>query len=403
MIIGYLIFYFISYFNTSFLLNKRNDVLFLLIGILLTPIGILIPIEFRSIYMILLLILLFYFNYKNIKRVTSALMFHYFAILIIETVYTLILLALKIDINEKYIFINSIVISLLSVCFIRTKIFLGLWDIIQNKFEKYILYLVVVIFIFIYINISYRYNFVSIFILIVIILVLIYIILRVLVLSYMMKNQTEIMLEYIKLYEKQIEEFRINQHEYTNTLLCVREMVKKNKKSLKYIDSILAEKNNDDHNILKDVLKIQISPIRGLIYSKLLKCKEKGIYFILNVSSSINFKKLKQIHINTLNDVTLILGVLLDNAIEASFETKQKSLSIYLYEKDNKFIFQVSNTFKGTIDIDLLYKINYSTKGKNRGYGLTLVQSKIKENKNLSLDTEISNDVFIQYLKIKLY
>jgi len=401
-ILSYLILYFTSYINISFLLNEKIQVKLLLLGTVITPLLIFIPNQLVTITILLILIFIFYVANRNLKKIISASIFHYFILLIIDTIYSMILITSKIEITNTIRPISSIIICFLSLLFTRRKIFLQLWNVVQNKFENYICSFGALILVVTYINIGYRYDIINIFILIGIILILIYIIIKELVQSYITKSETEKMIEYKESYEKQINELMVNQHEYKNTLLCIKEMIPKNKKAKEFIDSILKNEESEDYDLLKDVLRVKISPVKGLIYHKLLLCKEKGIYTVLNVSSAINFKKLNKININTLRDITMILGVLLDNAIEACIDTKQKSLSIYMYEKDNEIIFQISNTFKGTIDLDLISKINYSSKGKNRGYGLTLAKRKVEDNKNLSMKSEISNDIFIQYLHINL-
>lgn len=397
-----IIIYFISCFNISFLLNKYVMSLVLLIGAIPFSLSIAIPSPFRVVYQIIILCTVFYTINKNLKKTISAIFLNYFTLLIIDTLFALILALTNLSYNSNIIYILSMIISVLSIIFIRSKMFLQLWSIIQNKCERYIYILVSLILIFLYINISYRYNAINISILVFFTLVLIYIIIKELVQSYIIKIESERMLDYIKNYEKQFNEFKINQHEYKNTLACIKAMVPENKQAQEFINSILMTKNSDDHDILKNVAKINISPIKGLVYQKLLFCKEKGIHSVLNVSSGINFKKVNRIDMDTLKDITIILGVLLDNAIEACLETSQKSLSIYMTEEENEIIFQISNTFKGTINIELLNKTKYSTKGKNRGYGLALANQKIKSNSKLKLKSEISNDVFIQSLQVKL-
>ena len=105
---------------------------------------------------------------------------------------------------------------------------------------------------------------------------------------------------------------------------------------------------------------------------------------------------------DTLKDITMVLGIVIDNAMESCIKTEQKSLSIYIYEEKESIVFQVSNTFKGVVNIELLYKIGYSTKGKNRGYGLSYAKRIVQDNSQLEIKSAINEDVFIQYLKVRL-
>lgn len=397
-ILLYIIEYIISYKNITFLLNTKKNIWKFLIGFFLFQLAILIPKNFTSLYILLVLIFQFYLISKNFNKTINAVTYHYLSILIIDITYSFLTLTLKISILTNPLIAN-ILISTLSYILIRRKIMLDLWNILKDKNDILKVFLITII--TIYIQIKIHSNKFNCLLMISIILLLIYSIIKLKIQEYELEKEYDKIIKNIEIYEHQLQELRIRSHEQQNILRCIRSM-KSNKEIIKFIDSILEEKNTKDYTILKEVLKIKINYIKGLLYEKLILCKEKNINFILNISSNINYKKTDNLDQNTLRDMTIILGILLDNAIEACNKTIQKSLSIYLYEEQNNLVIQISNTFKGTINIDLLYKPGYSTKGKNHGFGLSLLKSKIQANKNITIKSEISSDVFIQYLKIKL-
>ena len=191
----------------------------------------------------------------------------------------------------------------------------------------------------------------------------------------------------------------MHQHERINTLLCIKGMVVHDKSIIEFIDNVVANENSIDSSILKDVMGVKLKMIRGLLYQKLIYCKDNNIDYVINTEDNINFDL---IDYNTNTEIVLILGILLDNAIEACKNIKDKNLSIYIYQENNDIIFQVSNTFSGNINLNLLFNKGYSTKGDNRGYGLSIVKEKIKGNINLNLKTEIHGDIFIQKLFVSL-
>lgn len=100
-------------------------------------------------------------------------------------------------------------------------------------------------------------------------------------------------------------------------------------------------------------------------------------------------------------ELTRILGILLDNAIEASKECKQKSINI-LFKKDKyKQIFLIENTYNDKqVSIDKIFEKDYSTKQNNTGLGLWEVKKILKKNSNLNLYTTKNNDYFSQQLEI---
>lgn len=401
-IVSYIISFLVSYINISFLLEKRTKIWYILFGAILFISTILIQTPFRILFHIAIFSFIFYLSNKNLSKTITAVLFYLFSLMVIECFCSVILLITKIEFTNSIFYITNIIISLLSYVLIRTRLFMQLWSIFKNKIQKYNILIIILLLIFCYITIGYRYNIINISILFIIISILIYLLIKEISHSYFIKIETEKILEYVKKYEKEIDEFRIKQHEFKNTLICIKGMVSSNKDAVKFIDSILNDEGKEDYDVLKDVMKVEISPIKGLIYNKLLICKQNDIYSVLNIDSGISFKKIKKIDSNTLKDITVVLGVLLDNAIEASIKTVEKSLSIYLYNEDDKFIFQISNTFSESFNVDLLCKQGYSTKGKGRGYGLALAKKTIDKNKNLDIKSEIRDDVFIQYLKVNV-
>ena len=61
----------------------------------------------------------------------------------------------------------------------------------------------------------------------------------------------------------------------------------------------------------------------------------------------------------------------------------------------------ISNSFNGSIDIKKIKEKNYSSKGKNRGLGLYIVNNLIKNTTNIYLNQYIENDIFNSKLEIK--
>lgn len=191
----------------------------------------------------------------------------------------------------------------------------------------------------------------------------------------------------------------MHQHERINTLLCIKGMVVYDKNIIEFIDKVIENENSIDSSILKDVMGVKLKMIRGLLYQKLICCKDNNINYVINTENNIDFNL---IDYNTNTEIVLILGILLDNAIEACKNIKDKNLSIYIYQENNDIVFQVSNIFSGNINLNLLFNKGYSTKGDNRGYGLSIVKEKIKKSSNLNLKTEIHGDIFIQKLFVSL-
>lgn len=401
-ILLYIITYLVYYINISFLLEKNRKLYIFLIGLIFFIPSIFIPSTLRIFYQQIILIFIFYLLSRNMKKTIAAVIFNYFILLFIDVFCSTILALISFKFVNNASYICNLIILILSYILIRRRLILQLWDVVQSRIEKYIYFIVLMMVVLIYISIGYKYKTINISILIVSIIFLTCMLVYQFVKTYVIRVETEKMIKYIDIYEKHINELRINQHEYKNALLCIKGMIPDNKKVSVFINNLIMENSSEDYEILRDVLKVDFSPVKGLLYHKLFLCREKNINSILNVSSNVNFKKLNKLDINTISDITKVVGIFIDNAIEACQETKQRSLSIYLYEEDNVVTFQISNTFQGTLNIDLLYKTGYSTKGKNHGYGLALAKKTINLNNKLNMKSEIHDDVFVQYLNISI-
>lgn len=104
-------------------------------------------------------------------------------------------------------------------------------------------------------------------------------------------------------------------------------------------------------------------------------------------------KKLKQL--------CIVLGVLLDNALEAAESSKKKVVTLEIYEI-NKFLkFTISNTYKNIIPLKQMRRKDFTTKGNNRGKGLYYVSKILNRTSWIEVDQIFLNDYFIQKITVK--
>ena len=102
-------------------------------------------------------------------------------------------------------------------------------------------------------------------------------------------------------------------------------------------------------------------------------------------------------------EFTRVLGILLDNAIEAAKECDEKVVYLELRKdlRSPRQLLIIKNTYKNkNIDTEKIFDKNYSTKPKNSGLGLWEVRQILKRNNNLNLFTTKNNDYFIQQLEM---
>lgn len=98
-----------------------------------------------------------------------------------------------------------------------------------------------------------------------------------------------------------------------------------------------------------------------------------------------------------------ILGILLDNAIEASSECEEKiiNLSFRNDTKNSRELIVIENTYKDkNIDTEKIFEKGVSGKENHTGLGLWEVRKIIKKNNNVNLHTSKNDKFFSQTLEI---
>lgn len=146
---------------------------------------------------------------------------------------------------------------------------------------------------------------------------------------------------------------------------------------------------------INQLMNIRITELKSVLSSKLLYAIELDINVSIEVADEIT-----SLPMDTL-DLCRIIGIFLDNAVEATLETTFPSICFALIDLEAEYIFIISNTFleKG-IPYATLAKPNVSTKGINRGIGLYNAHEIISKYNHVFLDTEIQGQTFVQRLQI---
>ena len=207
----------------------------------------------------------------------------------------------------------------------------------------------------------------------------------------------------LKEYEKMMDFYKVNNHENKNNFLTIRNMLSEDDEKIKnFIDNIIDNRIMDDEKLNMESSNIPEGGIRAVIYSKLLEMKNKKIKFDLETDFKIRRFNLENTKAKTMLDICNILGVFLDNAIHASADMGDKAyVKVTLTMKDDDLCISIKNKFNGTIDVEKIDKVGYSTKGSGHGYGLSLVKNILSENRNLINKRKLTKNTFEQILIIK--
>ena len=136
-------------------------------------------------------------------------------------------------------------------------------------------------------------------------------------------------------------------------------------------------------------------------YYKIDRAENMGIKVSISIPKDVSKSLLYDLKGNDYKELCKILGVYLDNAIEASIISDDKNIGIEIYNRQDYVSVIISNSYCGEIDEVSINKTGYSTKGSGRGYGLSLVNKIIQSNPIFENETNVTPKLYIQKLTIK--
>nr|WP_242849899.1 GHKL domain-containing protein [Clostridium botulinum] len=213
------------------------------------------------------------------------------------------------------------------------------------------------------------------------------------------KNEIE---EYSHIIEDMYSETRRFKHDYMNMLSPLKEYIDNEDieglSEFFYNNVIDMDKNIKWSNSNIDKLKyIKVSGLKAILSTKLIKASSMNIDINVHIVEDIDY-----IHMNIM-DLCRIIGILMDNAIEASGECEAPKICIVVANKNDYVVIALHNNFFGDKPlIHKIYKEGFSTKGRGRGLGLYTVKNIIDiKYENVFLNTSIEGNVFIQEIWIK--
>ncbi|OHO66817.1 histidine kinase [Staphylococcus sp. HMSC036D05] len=289
-------------------------------------------------------------------------------------------------IKKSYLYTNKIYISIISIFLVIT--FFILFIFTRNEdldFQTFRLY---------------TYLYVGIVLVILIILIILsYTVLR--EMKYKRNlDEIETYYEYTLRIETINNEMRKFRHDYVNILSTLSEFIREDDmQGLKkyFNEQIVPLKDNMKTRSIKlnGIENLKVREIKGLITTKFLQAQEKEIPISIEVPDEID-----NINMNTI-ELSRITGIILDNAIEASEALEDPLIRIAFIDNEESVTFIVMNKCSdNTPKIHELFEEGFSTKGDNRGLGLSTLKELTDENENVLLDTVIENGYFVQKVEI---
>lgn len=190
-------------------------------------------------------------------------------------------------------------------------------------------------------------------------------------------------------YQKTADNYRTLKHNLKNDLFIIARSKDKEKAIRRTY-----EKYNQDEEWVNNISSIP-SGLQGIIFLKMQFAENNKVKFYMD--NQIDFKKLDESTALYL-DTCEVIAICLDNAIEASIDTEEKLICMGLYNDDDCYTINITNSFNNFVDVDKLGEKNYSTKNRNSGIGLNYIANL---NKDIKIKRIISDTNFKTIITIK--
>lgn len=261
---------------------------------------------------------------------------------------------------------------------------------------------IIVISIILYIM-SKNFNFILEYIIAICILIILFILFIVLIQennnNVQLSNKYDMLFEYVQNFEDIIESNHLLNHEYKNQLATIRHISSK-KEINQYIDNILNCNMNVSDDLTMQLKFIPKGGLKGLLYYKLLLAKNRNLNVNVDISKEVK-NDLKLLNDTQLKILSNVLGIYFDNAIEAAEETNLKELSLEIYKISNSISIVIANSIKDNIDLSLINKKGYSSKGTGRGNGLYYSEKLLSNTSDIYTESQVLEKYFIKKVIIK--
>ncbi|WP_397536819.1 sensor histidine kinase [Rummeliibacillus pycnus] len=211
-------------------------------------------------------------------------------------------------------------------------------------------------------------------------------------------EQFKMYVEELEHVNRDMQKFR---HDYANILLTMKGYLDNNNLDdlKKYFEQhILKTEANASFNnkVLGNLENLKLLGLKGLIATKALQADELGIKISIEIPETIN-----SIYMNII-DLTRIMGILIDNSIEANKLVESGVINLAFFKtRTDSIIIIIRNTMGEEItNLKDIYNESFSTKGKDRGIGLSNVKYILERYPQVIMNTRIEDEWFIQEIEI---
>jgi two-component system, CitB family, sensor histidine kinase MalK len=190
------------------------------------------------------------------------------------------------------------------------------------------------------------------------------------------KTEVNLLAEQLTGVRTYAESLRAQSHEFMNKLHVILGMVRMgyHDELAGFIHQIVDHRNQEVGMITRN---IKDPALAGFLMGKLSYAREENVELIIENETTLP----EPAEDKTTHELITIIGNLIDNAIEALSECEQREILLKLKYSHQQLEIQVKDSGLGIQEeiIHKVYEKGFSTKGKNRGYGLYLVSKSIEK------------------------
>mgnify|MGYP003289558130 CR=1 FL=1 len=194
---------------------------------------------------------------------------------------------------------------------------------------------------------------------------------------------------------------RTLKHDYNNIIQALNGYIttKQYDKLAEHINGVLKECNIINNLSVIDPKIFNEPAVYGVVGAKYFLANKDNITFDFDIMTDISKIAFP------MPDLSRILGILLDNALEATRKSNKPYIMLEMKfdKRKNSDIIRVVNTYNPNIKIDLnkIYEKGFSTKVVKSGIGLWEVKKLVGKNKNSQVYATIEKDKFVQNIIIE--
>lgn len=204
--------------------------------------------------------------------------------------------------------------------------------------------------------------------------------------------------EYIQTMEEALDVEQMNIHEYKNQLSMIRSM-SDDKKVKEYINS-LVEECLDDGKLNTELKNLPKGGLKGFLYYKLAQASRRRLKVLVTVSKETS-SVIEKLSVEEEKQLSRLLGIYIDNAMEAAEKTSKKLVSLEFYKiKDTVCIVITNSMIEEETNVELVGNKGFTTKGDGHGRGTYLAKKMLLHNSKFSSENSTVRDYYIEKILI---